>query len=91
MSEESAEILRKFVFLNIFEKGKILRKICICLNNFFYQTSKMGEILTKNCFSSLCDPHTAYLCFSVVLKRFWRNSQRTSLFSPKSDYVRKEH
>ena len=43
----------------------------------------MGEILTKTCFSTQSEPHTAKLCFSVVLKFFWENSQRTSLFSPK--------
>ena len=35
ISEKSTELLRKFVFLNKFEKGKILRKIWNCLNNFF--------------------------------------------------------
>ncbi len=35
ISERSTEILRKFAFLNMFEKGQILRKIWICLNNFF--------------------------------------------------------
>ncbi len=51
----------------------------------------MGEILIKNCFSPESRPHTAKLSFSVVLKYFWGNSQLTSLFSPKSDYLRKEH
>ncbi len=45
----------------------------------------MGEILTKTCFSPQSEPHTAKLCFSVVLKHFQGNSQRTSLFSQKSD------
>ena len=36
ISETSTEILGKFVFLTIFEKGKFLRKIWICLSNFFY-------------------------------------------------------
>ena len=35
ISERSTETLRKFVFLNMFEKGQILRKIWICLNNCF--------------------------------------------------------
>ena len=35
ISERSTETLRMFVFLNIFEKGQILRKIWICLNNCF--------------------------------------------------------
>ena len=36
ISESSTEILRKFVFLNKFEKGQILIKISICLNNYFW-------------------------------------------------------
>ena len=34
-SETSTEILRKFVFLTMFERDKILRKIRICLKIFF--------------------------------------------------------
>ena len=45
----------------------------------------MGEILTKTCFSLQSEPHTAKLCFSVVLKHFLENLQRTSLFSEKRD------
>ena len=30
----------------------------------------MREILTKTCFSPQSEPHTAELCFSVVLKHF---------------------
>ena len=51
----------------------------------------MGEILTKTCFSPLSEPHSAKLCFSVVLKFFGGNSQRTTPFSPISEYLRKEH
>ena len=36
ISERSTEKLRNFFFLNMFEKGQILRKIWICLNNCFY-------------------------------------------------------
>ena len=43
----------------------------------------MRDILTKTCFSPQIEPHTAKLCFSVVLKHFGENSQRTSLFSQK--------
>ena len=35
ISETSTEIHRKFVFQSMFEKGLILRKIWISLNNFF--------------------------------------------------------
>ena len=47
--------------------------------------------IKKNCFSPQNEPHTAKLCFSVVLKHFRDNSLETSLFSPKIDYLRKEH
>ena len=51
ISERSTELLRKFVFLNKFEKKQILRKIWICLHkSFFDQTIKRGEILTKTVF-----------------------------------------
>ena len=70
ISEKSTEILRKFVFLNKFEKGKIRRKIWICLNNFFDQTIKSGQILTKTVFLLKSQPHTAKLCFSVVWSIF---------------------
>ena len=50
----------------------------------------MGEILTK-LFSRQNGPHTAKLKFSGVFKYFRGNSQRTSLISPKIDYLRKEH
>ncbi len=43
----------------------------------------MGEILTKTGFSPQNEPHIDKLCFSVVLKHFWGNLQRTSLFSQK--------
>ena len=81
ISERSTEILRKFVFLNKFENGQILWKILFGYTNFFDQTSIMGEILTNTCFSPQSEPHRAKLCFSVVLKHFRGNSQRTSLFN----------
>ena len=50
----------------------------------------MGEILIKNCFCPKNEPHTDKLRFSVVLKHFRGNSQRTSLLSQKCDNLRKE-
>ena len=58
---------------------------------FFNKPVKWGEYLKKTCFCPQCEPHTARLCFSVVLKHFRGNSQKTSLFSQKSGYLRKEH
>ena len=43
----------------------------------------MVEILIKTSFSPQSEPHRAKLCYSVVLKHYWGNSQRTSLFSQK--------
>ena len=91
ISETSTEILRKFVFLTMFEKWQILRKIWICLNNFFDQTSKMEHILTKTVFHPKVSHIQWKICFAVVLKLFRGNSQRTFLFSQKSDYLRNEH
>ncbi len=45
----------------------------------------------KNLFFSPKLQHTAKLCFSVVLWHFRGNLQRTSFFSQKSGYFRKEH
>ena len=47
--------------------------------------------INKNCFSPQNEPHTAKLGFSVALKHFWGNLLKTSLFSQKCDYLRKEH
>ena len=51
----------------------------------------MGTKINKNCFSPYSEQHTAKQCFSVVLKHFRGYSQRTSLFSQKIGYLRKEH
>ena len=91
ISERRTEILTKFVFLNMFENGQILRKIWICLNNSFWSNQWKGTNIKKICLSPHTVPHTAKLCFSVVLMLFRGNSQRTSLFNPKSDYLRKEN
>ena len=39
----------------------------------------MGEIITKKKFSPQSEPHTAKLCFSVVLNFFWE-IHREALF-----------
>ena len=91
ISQMSTEILRKFVFLTIFEKVLILRKIWIRLSNFFWSNQLKGTNINKNCFSPQCVPHTVKLYLSLVLIHFWENSPRTSLFSQKSDYLKNEH
>ena len=71
--ERSTEILRKFVFLNKFEKRQIQRKIWICLNNFLEQTSRRGQIFKKNSFSPQIELHRAKVWFCVLLKHFRAN------------------
>ena len=83
ISETSTEILRKFVFLNMFEKWKIRRKIWICFNNFLDQTSKRGQILTKTVFLpkvSHIQLNYAFLLFCIIFGK----SHRELLFSVKN-------
>ena len=68
------EILRKFVFLAMFEKRQILRKIWICLSNFFDQITKKWININQNRFSPLSEPQIPKLNLSVVFKHFCGNS-----------------
>ena len=43
----------------------------------------MGDLLKKNCLSPQSEEKTEKLCFSVVLKHFRENSQRTSFLDHK--------
>ena len=83
ISERRTEILTKFVFLNMFENGQILRKIWICLNNCFLTNQWNGTNIKQKLFFSPNEQHTAKLCFTIVLKHFGGNSQETTLFRPK--------
>ena len=79
-------------FLTSLKRGQILRKIWICLNQLILIKPLKGEqILTKTCFSPVKVNHIllnyAFLLFWSI---FWWNSQRTSLYIKKSDYLRKE-
>ena len=87
-SEKSREILQKFVFLNKFEKGKILRKILICLAFFLNKPVKGTNI--KFFFSLQSEPHTIKLCFSLVLKHFGEIHRELS-FLDKKVALRNEH
>ena len=76
ISERSTEILRKFVFLNKFEKGQILRKIWIFLNNFFWSNQLRGQLLTKTVFLlkiSHIQLNYAFLLFWSIFGEFHRN------------------
>ena len=85
ISERSSEIIRKFVFLNNFEKEQILRKIRICCKQHFLFKAVKLDKYKQNYFSTQNEPHTAKLCFSVVLKHFCVNSLKISLFCQKSN------
>ena len=91
ISERSSEILRKNAFLTTFLKEKSQRKIWIWCKQLFCTKQLNGAIINKNFFSRQNEPHIAKLFFHVVLKHFWDISLKTSLFSPKRDYLRKEH
>ena len=67
-SKTSTEILRKFVFLTMFEKWQIMRKIWICLKKCFNQTSKRAKILTKNVFL----PKVSHILKKYASLLFWR-------------------
>ena len=91
ISERITEILRKFVvFLLTLNRGKPRGKFGFVLNNTFCSNQKNGTNINKNCFSPQNEPHTAKLCFSVVCKHFGGNLLKNSLFSQKSDYLRKK-
>ena len=90
ISERSTEILRKFVFLNKFEKDQIKEENLDLFKQLFLIKPVKGENINKNCFSPQNEPHTAKRCFSVVLKHFWGNSLKNSLFIQKSGLSQKE-
>ena len=91
LSQKGALKYSESFFFNMFENGKILSNIWICLNNCFWSNQLKGTIINKDCFSPQSEPHTAKLCFSVVFKHFCWHSPRNYRFSQKSDYLRKEH
>ena len=82
ISERSSEILRKFVFLKKFENGQIFRKIWICLNNFFDQSSKRGQILTITVI--FCKLSQIQVNYTFVL--FWSSLGKFQ----KIEYLRKK-
>ena len=88
ISERKTHILTKFIFLNIFGNGQILTKIWMCLNNSFDEPIKREQLLTKTAFLPKVS-HISQTMLLLFLKYFFGNSQRTSLFSPKCDYLRK--
>ena len=69
ISETRTEILRKFVFLTMFNRANSEENFVLFLQIFLIKTLK-GIYINKNRFSSKCEPNTAKLCLSVVLKHF---------------------
>ena len=70
ISEKSTEKLRKCVFLNMFEMGQILRKIWICLNNFFFIKPKnRGYINKKKVFLF----KMSHIQLNYAFRLFWSN------------------
>ena len=90
-SEKRTEKLTKFVFLNMFENRQTLRKIWIFLNNCVWSNLWNGGYINKKIFL----PKVSHIRPNYFFLLFWRifggNSQRTSLFRPNSDYLRKEN
>ena len=58
---------QKFFFHNTFEKGQILKKIWICLNQKIYQTSKFGGDINKNFFLL----KVSHKQLNYVFRLFW--------------------
>ena len=81
ISERRSEIHKRFVFLNMFEKGKILRKIWICLNNCFWQTSKSGQILTNTVFLSTFSHIQLNYAFLFFWNILWDIHRHFSFYS----------
>ena len=70
----STEILRNLFFLPCLTRGQILRKIWICLNNYFWSNQLKGININNNSFSPKRGPYTAKLSLSLLLKHFLGNS-----------------
>ncbi len=63
----STEILRKFVFLTMFLKEQILRKIWISLNKFFWSKQYKGTNINKIVFL----PKVSHLLLNYAFLLFW--------------------
>ena len=67
ISERSTEIIRKFVFLNMFEKGKSWVKLGFVETTIFDQTSKWGQKLTETVFH----PKVSHIQLNYAFLLFW--------------------
>ena len=75
ISERGTEILRKFVFLTMFEKWQKWGKFGFAYTIVFDQTSKRGHILTKTVFHPKVSQHLNYvfLLFCSILGEIHRD------------------
>ena len=81
--QKGTDTLRKFVFLNMFEKAQIPKKIWICLNNFL-SNQWNGSYINKKCFS----PQISHIQLNYVFLLFWSilgEIQREILFLVKKN------
>ena len=92
ISERGSEIIRKFVFLNKFEKEQIQRKIRIsCKSPFLFKAVILDKYKQKNVFL-LKMSHTQLNYASLLFRNiFGEIHWKPLFFCQKSDYLRKEH
>ena len=67
ISERRTEILTNFFFFNMFENGKILRKIWNILNNFFWTNQWKGTNKKTTGFL----PKVSHIQLNYVFRLFW--------------------
>ena len=90
-SERSIEKLRNLFNLIFLKRVNPEENMDLFKQLFLIKPVKGDNIKKKVFFSPQSEPPRAKLCFSVVLKHFGRNSERSSLFSQNRGYLRKEH
>ena len=75
ISENSTEMLTKFVFLNKFEEWQILREIWICLNKHFWSNQLNVGNIYKNLFFSSKSTYSwtmLFCCFDAFFGEIHR-------------------
>ena len=89
-SQKEAQNTHRVFFLTCLKRA-IPEEYLDLFKQMFLIKPLKGDNINKNCFSFQSEPHTAKLSFPVVLNQFRANSLKTSLISPKIDYLRKEY
>ena len=67
LSQKGALKYSEIIFLNMFQNGKILRNIWICLNNCFWSNQLKGTIINKDFFL----PKVSHIELNYVFLLFW--------------------